>query len=235
METIFFIIGLVGIISFSASGAMVAIDRETDLFGVIILSCVTCFGGGLTRDLILGDGLPALFDMTLELSISVATAFVIFFAAFIFKKEYVAEEETVNKINNVLDALGIGIFAAVGASMYIELGPLASIFAGTVSSVGGSLIRDVILRDVPFILRKRVYAVAVLIGASLYYVFESYVFVNVANSNVFSTIICTVVVFGIRMCATNFDWNLPKAIRFDLMRSESERDAADEADETVKK
>ena len=87
METIFMLIEIIGIISFSAAGAMVAIDKETDMFGVVILSCVTCFGGGLTRDIILGDGLPALFNMKLYLSISVATALVMFLAAKIFKKE----------------------------------------------------------------------------------------------------------------------------------------------------
>ena len=232
METIFMLIEIIGIISFSAAGAMVAIDKETDMFGVVILSCVTCFGGGLTRDIILGDGLPALFNMKLYLSISVATALVMFLAAKIFKKEYVAEEELVNKVNNVLDALGIGVFAAVGTGMYIDLGPLPAIFAGTVSSVGGSLIRDIILRDVPFILRKRVYAVAVIIGASLYYVFESVIFVSVEKSEVFSTIICTVVIFTIRMCATRFNWNLPKAIRFSEIRAS---EVSEREEETITK
>ena len=232
METLFTVIEIIGIISFSAAGAMVAIDKETDFFGVIILACVTCFGGGLTRDIILGDGLPAVFDMTLYLSISVATALVMFLAAYIFKNEYVAEEETVSKINNVLDALGIGVFTAVGTGMYLELGPLVAIFAGTVSSVGGSLARDVILRDVPFILRKRVYAMAVIAGASLYYVFETFVFTSVENSNVYSTLICTATVFTIRMCATRFKWNMPKAINFSQIRAEDSNQAENE---TVKK
>ena len=116
--------------------------------------------------------------------------------------------------------------------MYIDLGPLPAIFAGTVSSVGGSLIRDIILRDVPFILRKRVYAVAVIIGASLYYVFESVIFVSVEKSEVFSTIICTVVIFTIRMCATRFNWNLPKAIRFSEIRAS---EVSEREEETITK
>ena len=224
METFFKIIEIIGIISFSAAGAMVAIDKETDFVGVIILAGITCFGGGLTRDIVVGDGLPAFFNMGFYLIISVSTAIVIFFAAAIYKKEYVAEEETVNKINNVLDALGIGVFSAVGTAMYIDKGALVAIFAGTVSSVGGSIMRDVILRDVPFILCKRIYAVAVMAGSSLYYVFETFVFSGTKNSEVISTLICIAVIFTIRMCATRFKWNMPKAIKFSEMRAEdSER------------
>lgn len=215
MEILLFIIEIIGVISFSAAGAMVAIDKETDLFGVIILSGVTCFGGGMTRDIIFSRDLPAFFtSMQVELVICVVTALVIFLAAAIFKHEYIAEEQTVNKINNVLDALGIGVFAAVGTGMYISHGPLVAIFAGTISSVGGSLIRDIILRDVPFILRKRIYAVAVILGASLYYIFETYVFFDIEGGDVFSTLICLSVIFVVRMCATRFKWNMPKAIRF---------------------
>jgi len=229
LEILLYIIEIIGVISFAAAGAMVAIDRETDLFGVVILSAVTCFGGGLTRDIILSEGHPAFFSMHLELVICVATALVIFLAASIFKHEYVAEEETVNKINNVLDALGIGVFAAAGTGMFISHGPLVAIFAGTVTSVGGGLIRDIVLRDVPFILRKRVYAVAVIIGVSLYYVFESFVFAKIENSDVFSTLICVGVVFVIRMCATRYRWNIPKAIKFSEMDSTSPDKSESEA------
>ena len=231
METFFKIIEIIGIISFSAAGAMVAIDKETDVFGVIILAGITCFGGGLTRDIILGEGLPAFFSMSFYLIISVSTALVMFLAALIYKKEYVAEEETVNKINNVLDALGIGVFSAVGTAMYIDHGPLVAIFAGTISSVGGSLIRDIILRDVPFILRKHIYALAVIAGSSLYYVSEVYIFSGTHNSGVFSTIICAVVIFVIRMCATKFKWNMPKAIKFSEIRESSSLEKASEKSE----
>ncbi|MBO5906961.1 MAG: trimeric intracellular cation channel family protein [Clostridia bacterium] len=214
MEGLLYFIEIVGIISFSAAGAMIAIDEETDLFGVLILSLVTCFGGGLMRDVIVGEGLPALFSMHLELIICASTSLVIFIAAALFKREYVREEQTVNKINNVLDALGIGVFTATGTAMYISHGPLVSIVAGTFSAVGGGLLRDIILRNVPFILKKRVYAVAVIFGASLYYVFETYVLSSVENSGVISTVICLATVFVIRMCATRFKWNIPKAIIF---------------------
>ena len=224
MEALLYFIELVGIISFSAAGAMIAIDSETDMLGVLIISLTTCFGGGLMRDIIVGDGLPAFFSMHLELVICVATSLVIFMAAAFFKHEYVHEENTVNKINNVLDALGIGVFAATGTAMYISHGPLVSIVSGTLTAVGGGLLRDIILRNVPFILRKRVYAVAVIFGASLYYVFETYILSSVEGGGVISTIVCLGTVFIIRMCATRFEWNIPKAIIFSEIADKSEKE-----------
>ena len=229
MEIFIYIIEILGVISFSASGAMIAIDEETDMLGVLILSIVTCFGGGLTRDVILSDSLPVLFSMKLELMVCIATSFIIFLSAAIFKREYVVREDTVNRINNVLDALGIGIFAAAGTELFISQGALIAIFAGTVTAVGGGLLRDVMLRTVPFILRKKVYCVAVIIGASVYYVLETYVLTG-TEGTVISTLICVSIVFIIRMCATRFNWNIPKAIKFSEINCDKQNDREEETE-----
>ncbi len=222
MEIVLHIIHLLGIVSFAAAGAMVAIDRETDMFGVVFLAVITCFGGGLMRDVIVGDTLPVFFTMYVEIALAVATSLIVFFIAARFKRLYVREEEKVNAINNVLDALGIGVFSAAGTGAYLYLGPLVAILMGMLSSIGGSLIRDVMLRDIPFILRKRIYALAVLIGSAVYYLFEVHILADVEGGDVFSTIACVVTVFTIRMCATYFKWNMPKAIIFSKIQKESE-------------
>ena len=144
METVLEIINIIGIISFAAAGAMVAIDKETDLFGVVFLSLVTCFCGGLMRDMMAGQSigleLPAVFtSFEMEIIVCILTALAVFFLAMIFKEKYVEEEETVEKINNVLDALGLGVFASVGTAAYAELGPFVAITMGLISSVGGSV------------------------------------------------------------------------------------------------
>ena len=226
MEIFLGIINVIGIVSFAAAGAMVAIDKETDLFGVIFLAVTTCFGGGFMRDVIVGDGLPAFFGMHLELAVSVSTALVVFLAAKLFRNEYVAEVQTVNRINNVLDALGLGVFAASGTAIYIHLGPLVAIIMGMLSSVGGSLIRDVILRDIPFILRKRIYAVAVLAGSSLYYVISEILMKGIESADVVATLACMATILSIRMCATHFKWNLPKAIVFSEQTKEKKEASA---------
>ena len=223
METALEIINIIGIISFAAAGAMVAIDKETDCFGVVLLSIITCFGGGVLRDMMVGSGLPAFFagKLKMEIIVCICTAFVVFLLAFILKEKYVKEEDTVDKINNVLDALGLGVFASAGTIAYIQEGPFVAITMGLISSVGGSMIRDVILNDIPRVLRKRVYAVACIIGSAVYYLVYTVLMYGNESAKMVATIACMVVIFTIRMCATIFRWNIPKAIDFNKIKSES--------------
>ena len=230
METILFIINLIGIVSFAAAGAMIAIDHETDLFGVVLLALITCFGGGMTRDVIAGQAIgrqiPAFFtDMNVDIVLCVATSIGAFLVAAIFQKRYVEKAVTVDKINNVLDALGIGVFAAAGTSAYLEVSPLVAISMGLLSSIGGSIIRDIMLNTVPFVLRKRIYAVAVLVGSSAYYLISKVIMPEAESADVVATVVCILVIFTIRMCATAFKWNMPKAIRFsELCEAEKEQE-----------
>ena len=225
MDTLIFVIHMLGIVSFSAAGAMVAVDHETDTFGVVFLSIITCFGGGLLRDIIAGQAigrmLPVvLTDMNLELIVCILTALTVFCIASAFKRKYVEEEETVNRINNILDALGIGVFTAAGTGAYMSLGPLVAITMGVVSSVGGSMTRDVILGVVPQVLRKRIYVLALIAGSVVYYVISKHALASYPAADVVATVSCTAVIFVIRMCATKFKWNMPKAIDFESFRAE---------------
>ena len=227
MELVLEIINIIGIISFAAAGAMIAIDKEADCFGVVFLSLITCFGGGLLRDVIAGQAigreLPAVFtELKMEIIVCVCTAFVVFLLASIFKEKYVNDEATVEKINNVLDALGLGVFASVGTAAYAELGFFVAIFMGFISSVGGSITRDIILRDIPLVLRKRVYAIACIIGSAVYYLISDVWMKGQSSADVVATISCMVVIFVIRMCATVFRWNIPKAIDFAKIKAKSE-------------
>ncbi len=228
METVIGILEIIGIISFSAAGAMVAIEKETDIFGVVFLSLITCFGGGIMRDILVGAAIerevPWVFsnsaDANLYLVIAVITSVFVFFVAMLFKKRYVREEKSVVAINNVLDAIGIGVFAAMGTKACIALGPFVAITMGLVSSVFGGLTRDIILRDIPFILRKYVYAVATIIGSGVYYlIFQCFMQGHEAAEAV-AAVSCTLTVFVIRMLATAFKLHLPKAIKFSEMKEE---------------
>ena len=226
MDVVLEIIHYIGIISFSAAGAMVAIDKEADWFGVVFLGFITCFGGGMIRDIIAGQKidrvLPVVFtEMKMETIVSIFTCLIVFFLAMIFKQKYVKEEATVEKINNVLDALGIGVFSAAGTAAYMSIGPGAAIVLGMISSIGGSITRDVILGVIPTILRKRIYALACLAGSGVYYVVAT-AMDGLASANVVATLCCIVVIFTIRMCATAFRWNMPKAIDFAKIKQDIE-------------
>ena len=228
METLLDIINIIGIISFAAAGAMVAIDKETDCFGVILLSLITCFGGGVLRDMMVGQQIgrtmPAFFEgLEMEIIVCVCTALTVFLLALVLKERYVKEEATVEKINNVLDALGLGVFASMGTAAYASVGPFVAISMGLISAVGGSMIRDVILNEIPRVLRKRVYAVACIIGSAVYYVISTLVMKGDPSADVVATLCCTAVIFAIRMCATAFHWNIPKAIDFTKIKSNEEK------------
>lgn len=228
MELVLEIINIIGIMSFAAAGAMIAIDKETDCFGVIFLSVITCFSGGMLRDMLCGQAIgrtvPAFFtELKMEIIVCVCTAFVVFLLASIFKEHYVKDEATVDKINNVLDALGLGVFAAAGTGAYAELGPFVAITMGLISSVGGSITRDIILRDIPLVLRKRVYAVACIIGSAVYYLIYAVFMKGMPSANVIATVSCMAVIFAIRICATLFHWNIPKAIDFAKIKAKTEQ------------
>ena len=241
-DILLLIIHYIGIFSFSAAGAMVAIDRENDLFGVIFLAVVTCFGGGLTRDIMCGQAIgltvPAFFTTLWEdgsVLLSILTAVIIFILAAIFKRLYVREEEHVNRINNVLDALGIGVFSGMGCASYISAGPLVAITMGLITSIGGGLLRDMMLNDVPFVFRKRIYAIACLAGSSVYYLLAGVVLADKSYGHLTAIIVCVIVTFTIRMCATAFKWNMPRAINFEKLRVEEQIDAeSEQVDDTVK-
>jgi len=240
MESILEVIHYIGIISYSAAGAMVAIDKETDWFGVVFLSIITCFGGGMLRDVLAGNAIgrdiPLFFtDMNTEIIVCICTATLMFLLAFIFKKKYVEEEASVDRINNILDALGLGVFAAAGTGAYLELGFLVAVTMGMISSVGGSIIRDVILRDIPFVLRKHIYALAALAGSMAYFVTAKYIIFDHELRDVFATLMCVGVIFSIRMLATAFKWNMPKAIDFAKIKAESEEKETEKATAFAKK
>ena len=224
IDTVLLAIEIIGIISFAIAGALVAIDKETDLFGVVFLSVMTCFGGGIIRDITIGRNPPAFFrELTYQFFIAIAVALTVFVLARILKKQYVDKKHIVVEINNYIDALAIGIFSVSGVQTCLNFfaaqgesaGFVLCAVLGMTTAVGGGMIRDLILRDIPFILRKRIYALAALIGACLYYVTVVHLFPGNALAEVIGQIVAIFIVVLIRVLATKLKWNLPKAIVFD--------------------
>ena len=234
-QNILLAIEIIGVISFAVAGAIVAIDKETDIFGVVFLSLMTCFGGGIIRDITIGRHPPAFFrELWYQVLIGIGVALLVFILAMLFKKQYVQREPMVLDINNYIDALAIGIFSVSGVQTCLDFfaskgqsaGFIVCATLGMMSAVGGGMVRDLILRDIPFILRKRVYALAALIGASVYYILVVKVFDFNEVAEVISQVGCIALVVLIRVLATKLKWNLPKAIKFsELREDEAEKDA----------
>ncbi len=215
VEIVLNILSAVGVIAFSVAGALVAIDHRVDLFGVVTLAAITSFGGGMTRDLLMGKLPPTLFTDSFYLiltGVSVLTALIVFTVARVFQQKFVAREKLIDRITNVFDAVAIGVFATTGAKTVMDFtGQTENAFLvltlGTLTAVGGSIIRDVLIREVPFVLKKRIYVLAVIAGAGLYYLL-----VRLGAAEIPALVAGTLLTFGLRMMATVFRWNLPRAL-----------------------
>lgn len=226
MEVVLTVIEYIGVIAFALSGAMVAIDKEADLFGVILMAVFTSFGGGIFRDLLLGITPPKFFtELGIMVLVCVLSALSVFIFAAVMKKHYIKERGHMTSFINLFDALGLGIFAVSGTSLAIDtvgMNPYIAITMGLVTGVFGGLVRDLCLGSIPFIIRKRVYAVAALAGSSVYYLLYVYSPINII-STIFISVLTT---FGLRMLATVFKWNIPRAITFSKIESDDDTASA---------
>ena len=209
--TFFLVCEWLGTAAFAVSGAMVAIDKGMDLFGVIFLAMITALGGGTLRDVLIGHFPPRMFTNYQFLALAVCCALVVFVMADLFKERYVRSEGGIERVNNVFDAIGLGVFAVSGARIGMEAGfadnAFLVTFLGMTTAVGGGMIRDVLLQRIPFVLNKRVYAVAAIAGALTYWGIEV-VFLN----PVLAYAVGWLVTVTLRMLATIYKWNLPRAI-----------------------
>lgn len=215
VEIMLNVLSAIGVVAFSVAGALVAIDHRVDMFGVVTLAAITSFGGGLTRDLLMGKLPPTLFTDRFYLvlaGVSVLTALVVFTVARVFQQKFVEREKLIDRITNIFDAVAIGVFATTGAKTVMDFtGTPENAFLvltlGSLTAVGGSIIRDVLICEVPFVLKKRIYVLAVLAGAGLYYLL-----VRLGTAEIPALVAGTLLTFGLRMMATVFRWNLPRAL-----------------------
>lgn len=210
------IIESIGVVAFSISGAMVAIRRKTDLFGVILLAIITTLGGGLTRDVIFSFSPPTFFQSKEYLLISTIVSIIVFLFARKFSNTYLQNESRIEHVNDIFDALGLGIFAVMGVKVAFEQGyednALISITCGALTCICGGMLRDVLTNSMPFVLVKRIYALAAIAGASVYYLLYTYS-ESIGIIDSFAMIIGLAVTFILRVLAMAFKWNMPKAIK----------------------
>ena len=200
---------IVSTIAFAISGAMITIKKRVDIFGVIVLSSMTALGGGIVRDILIGHLPPTMFSDYRYVLAAVVTSVVVFIVAYIFRDLYRRSESTVDAVNNIFDALGLGIFTVMGAKVAIESGftvnGILVVCLAVITGVGGGIIRDIMLKEIPFVLKKRIYAVASILGGTAYHL----MYVNNVNIRV-ATVVAVLIVFTVRIIATVFKLDLPK-------------------------
>ena len=209
-EWILFIFELLGTISFSLSGSMVAMRKQTDLFGVVTLGVITATGGGIFRDVFLGRFPPTAFVNSTYVAVAALVALLMFFFVLRNRNYYLANIDHVDAINNIFDAFGLGAFTVTGVQIAISAGHgdnlFFAVFLGVVTGTGGGMIRDMLVGEIPFILTKHIYAVASIVGGLVYCLLHH------LNHDAAAAIATILVVFSLRLFSSHYHWNLPKAL-----------------------
>ena len=191
---------LLGTFVFAISGATIAVRRELDLFGVLVLSFAAATCGGIVRDVLIGATPPASLADWRYVGVSCLAGLITF-----YRHSFI---ERIHNPVQISDAMGLALFSVVGAakSLSFGLGPMAAILLGMLSGIGGGIARDVLVARVPVVLRSELYAVAALSGAAVVVAGESLGLPTVPLM-IAGALLC----FGLRFMAIRYGWSLPVA------------------------
>jgi len=194
------ILDLGGTFVFAISGAVAAVNRRLDIFGILVVSFVTGNFGGITRDLLIGAVPPAALTDGRYLLVSVLAGLITFF--------WYAGVDRLRTPVLLFDAAGLSFFAVAGAQKAITFGlsPVMSALLGMLTGIGGGMTRDVLLAEIPQVLRSDLYAVAALVGASIVVIGD-----RLGLSYGVSALAGGVLCFGLRFMAIRHWWHLPVA------------------------
>ena len=194
------VIDLLGTFAFAISGALVAVRHRLDLFGVLVLSFTAATTGGIIRDIVLAATPPAALVDWRYAAISCAAGIMTFYRS--------AWVERLRHPVQVFDAVGLGLFAVLGAgkALAFGLGPVAAIMLGILSGVGGGIARDVLVATIPAVLMRELYAVAALAGALVVVVGHELDWLAAPTATA-GAILC----IGLRLLAIHRGWRLPTA------------------------
>ena len=189
---------VMGIVAFAVSGALTGIQKKLDVFGVLVLAITTAIGGGVLRDVIIGNTPPLTFrDPTFLIISAMATIGVFFTYRWLDRFKYTIQ---------VVDAIGLGAFTATSANLAIQHN-LDSLFIVTtvavITGIGGSVMRDVFVKEIPYVFRQEVYAITTIVGAMAFYYAQSYYTGNLP------LYLCFCITTGLRLCCIKYGWNFP--------------------------
>lgn len=187
--------------AFAVTGAFKAIEHKSDIVGIIILSTITGVAGGTIRDVILGKFPPNSVTDPSYVIITISTGIAMFFLYPKLQKHW--------NVFLKFDAIGLGVFTIIGATFSYSLfgfNFLAMCLAGVLTAVGGGILRDVFVNEIPIVFVKELYAVASFVGVV---VFSSIVFFW--QDLYLATILGLISATGLRLVAIKYNWNLPRA------------------------
>lgn len=196
------VLNYVGIAVFAASGAVVGIRKGFDLFGIAVMAVLTGVGGGVLRDLLLDISPPYSVQHWPNITVAVLAAAL----TTVFAKAVIRMKRSVL----VLDAIGMGFFATAGAALAVDHGAswFAACILGMLSAVAGSIVRDVLARDIPMVMGPDdLYAIPAMMGALAYAVIDYF------GPQWVGVVVGAVLATGLRLAALAFHWRLPTGPR----------------------
>ena len=203
------ILEIIGTVAFAVSGAFVAIKAKLDLFGVLFVGCITAVGGGIMRDILIGQTPPVIFSKLYILIIAAFSALAVFVISYIYNQKFDELEKKTEHVNNFFDAIGLAAFSVMGTETAFVQGLSYNVFLaitlGVLTGVGGGVLRDMLTSTTPYIFKKHVYAVASLLGASVYYILRV-----LLDGTIIASAVGMLLILAVRMLATKYRWSLPK-------------------------
>ena len=207
MDIFIFIVDIIGTVAFAASGAMIGLKKDMDIFGVCILGLTTATGGGVIRDLILGLTPPMAFRDPTSAVVALVTS-AVFFSRQV-RQVLMHNQRRYDLLLFWMDALGLGAFTVIGVELAFSRAAQPTffllVFVGTLTGVGGGVLRDLLAQEVPYIFVKHVYACASLAGAMLCAGMWTHV------DSMDAMLVGMAAVVLIRFLAAHYHWNLPKS------------------------
>ena len=193
------VLDLLGIFVFALSGGLVAVRKELDLFGVLVLAGITGLGGGFLRDLLIGAVPPASLEDWRYLMVPVAAGLVTFW--------FHPALGRMERLVTFFDAAGLGLFCVTGAlkALAFGLGPVPAALMGMLTGIGGGMLRDLLAGRVPVVLRGELYATPALVGAAV-----AVAGVEASLPSGVVAVPAAAVCIGWRLLAVRRGWNAPR-------------------------
>lgn len=195
----FYFLEILGTLAFAFSGALAGFNKRMDVFGIFVIAFVTAMGGGMLRDMLIGNT-PVVWmkDLTYLLIIALGA-----FTAIIFRKKLMY----LRKSLFLFDTIGLGIFTIIGIEKGIEAGlhPVVCITLGTMAACFGGVVRDILCNDIPVIFRKEIYATICILGGIVFFILKE---INLTNDLIY--LFTSSLIIIIRLVVVIKKWRLPR-------------------------
>ena len=208
MDEFIFILELIGTVAYATSGAKIAKEKKMDIFGVNVHGATTAGGGGIMRDIILGLTPPGAFSHPVYVLVAALTSTILFVIAYAKPTAFESRVKTdyYDKLMFWCDTAGLGIFTVVGIQAAVRAvggeNVFFFVFIGTLTGVGGGVLRDIMAGETPYILVKHIYACAAIAGGIVCVVGRT------AFGEAYGTILGLAATVLLRFLAAHFRWNL---------------------------